>query len=82
MALTLTNKRSLKMKESTKDKKAMAEFKAVAKTCKTNFISLADHELTVAGTNYTCAVWMEDQNCEVYKNFGGFDCYLVDNFNL
>ncbi len=70
------------MKESTKDKKAMAEFKMIAKSCKSNYVSLFDHALTIADTNYNCQVIMEDMECVVYKNYGGLDCYEVESFNI
>ena len=72
------------MKESTKDKKAMQEFKDVSEFCKKtgNYVSLHDHSISIAGTNYTCIVIMEDQTCTVYKNYGGLDCYEVDEFTI
>ena len=70
------------MKEQTKDKKAMVSFKDMKKECVGSYINLQDHELEIAGTHYTCNVITEDNECIVYKNFGGFDQYKVDSFSL
>jgi len=70
------------MKESTKDEKAMKEFKFIASTCKHNFCGLEDHEMMIADTHYKCHVIMENKECTVYKDFGDFDSYEVDSFNI
>lgn len=70
------------MKESTKDKKAMNEFKFIASTCKNGFGGLADHEIMIAGTHYKCHVISENLECTIYKDFGGFDSYKVGSFKI
>jgi len=70
------------MKESTKDKKAMTEFKFIAKICHRNFGGLFDHEMIIADTHYKCHVIMENNECTVYKDFGGFDSYEVGSFKI
>lgn len=75
-------KKGFDMKETTKDRKAIAEFKQISELCKDSWVDLQDYEIEIACTHYTCNVIIEDNECVIYKDFGGLNKYKVDAFNL
>ena len=62
------------MKNSTKNTKAIAEFKATSDLCSTSYIGLADHVTKIGGNEYFCNVTIEDRMCTVYAKSGNFSC--------
>ncbi len=70
------------MKESTKNEKAIAKFKEIARKCKVSFITLVDSIIKVAGTEYKAVPNIHTENITVYEIVDDNNSIKIDSFTF
>lgn len=70
------------MKDSTKNEKAIENFKEIARKCKTSFITLVDSRVKVAGNEYKAIPNIHSENITVYRIIDDNNSIKIGSFKF